>query len=101
MPMRLATVVLLLTLCSVLPAWAADYSILLLTPAAEDARLAAVDKAIRFWNEMLVDLGIDLRLAEPEIIIESPVTRTLETYARDVAMHATRPRAPEANAAPP
>ena len=100
MPTRLATVVLLL-IFRVLPACAADYSILLLTPTAEDARLEAVDKAIRFWNEMLVDIGLDLRLAEPEIIIESPVTRTLETYARDVAMRATRPRAPEADAAPP
>ncbi len=35
--MRLATVVLLLTLCDVLPAWGADYSVLLLTPTAEDA----------------------------------------------------------------
>ena len=30
--MRLATVVLLLTLCDVLPAWGADYSVLLLAP---------------------------------------------------------------------
>ncbi len=34
--MRLATVVLLLTLCDVLPVWGADYSVLFLTPTAED-----------------------------------------------------------------
>ena len=99
--MRLATVVLLLTLCGVMPAWGADYSILVLTPTAEDARLEPMDKAIRFWNEMLVDLDLDLRLAEPEIVIASPVTRTLENYARDLAMRATRAPARGAEPAPP
>ena len=99
--MRLATVVLLLTLCSVPPAWGADYSILLLTPTAEDARLEPVGKAIRFWNRMLVDLDLDLRLAEPEILIESPVTRTLENYARDLAMRVTGAPAHDAEPAPP
>ena len=101
MPTRLPTVVLLVTLCCIVPGWAADYSILLLTPTAEDARLGAVDKAIRFWNEMLVDVGLDLRLAEPEIIIDSPVTRMLENYARDLAMRATRAPARDAEPAPP
>mgnify|MGYP001178658798 CR=1 FL=1 len=101
MSTRLATVALLLVLCRVLPAWAADHSILLLTPTAEDARLAAVDKAIRFWNEMLVDVGLDLQLAEPEIVIQSPVMRTLENYARDLAMRATQASARNAEPAPP
>ena len=99
--MRLATVVLLLTLCDVLPAWGADYSILLLAPTAEDARLESVDKAIRFWNEALADLGLDLRLADPETIIESPAARAVENYARDLAMRSRRPPAPGAEPPPP
>ena len=100
--MRLATVVLLLTLAGVLPAWGADYSILLLTPTAEDVRLESVDKAIRFWNDMLLDLGLDLRLAEPEIVIGSPAMRAFENYARNlvmrarVATHHTEPTPPDA-----
>jgi hypothetical protein len=99
--MRLATVMLLLTLYGVHPAWGADYSILLLTPTSEDSRLEPVNKAIRFWNEILVKLDLDLQLAEPEIIIESPVMRTLENYARDLAMRATRAPALGAESAPP
>ena len=99
--MRLATVVLLLTLCDVLPAWGADYSVLLLTPTAEDARLGSVDKAIRFWNEMLSDLGLDLRLAAPEVIIESPSARVVENYARDLAMRSRRPPARGTEPPPP
>ena len=48
--MRLATVVLLLTLCDVLPAWGADYSVLLLTPTAEDApSRSQTAGAVRGW----------------------------------------------------
>ena len=88
--MRVTAIALLLVLPSALPASAAARSILLLTPTAADGRLAASDEAIRFWNQTLADLGVETRLAEPEVVVESPVARALENYARRLSQRAGR-----------
>ena len=96
-------IALLLVLQGALPASAAERSILLLTPTTADARLDASHEAIRYWNEMLAELGVETRLGEPEVLVESPVARALENYARQVSTRAARlpagdyePNAPEA-----
>lgn len=39
----------------------------------------------RSWNEMLEELGMEIRLAGPRLVVGSPVTRAFENYARSVA----------------
>ena len=86
--MRVTAVALLLVLQGALPASAAERSILLLTPTAADGRLDPSYEAISFWNEMLADLGVVTRLGKPEVVVESPVARVLENYARRISMRA-------------
>ena len=76
------------SMCS--PAAAADRSILVLAPSAEDDRIEPVHEAIAFWNDRLEEVGVQTRLAEPRVIVESPVERTLENYARSVAQRGVR-----------
>ena len=47
--------------------------------------------AIAFWNDVMADLGLDVRLVE-ELHIASPVTRALENYARSISQRAGRLR---------
>ena len=79
----------------------AERSVLLLTPTAADDRLGASYEAIRFWNATLAELGIATRLAEPEVVVESGVARTLENYARAIAQRATRLPAGDAEPSSP
>ena len=96
-----AAIVLLLVLQGTPPVLAADRSILLLTPTAADARLAASHEAISYWNEMLADLGVETRLAAPQVVVESPVARALENYARLISQRAFRLPAGDAEPRPP
>lgn len=72
------------------PAAAADRSVLVLTPSADDSRLEPAREAIAFWNDRLEEVGAETRLAGPRVVVASPVTRTLENYARDVAQRGVR-----------
>ncbi len=101
MPIRVAVIALLLVLGGALPASAAERSILLLTPTAADARFDALHEAIRFWNETLADLGVETRLAKPHVVVESPVARALENYARRISQGAGRLPAGDAGPDPP
>ena len=65
-------------------------SILVVVPSAADDRLAPSREAIAFWNDRLVELGAATRFAAPRVVVESPVERALENYARQVAQRATR-----------
>ena len=102
-PSRVTAIALLLVLQGAwpAPASAAERSILLLTPTAADARLDASHEAIGFWNEILAGVGVETRLAEPQIVVESSVARALENYARRIATRAGRLPAGDFEPAPP
>ncbi len=99
--MRVAAVALLLVLRVMSPASAAERSILILTPTARDDRLRPSFEAISHWNELLAELGVEIRLGEPEVVVESPVARALENYARQISMRAGRLPAGDFEPAPP
>ena len=85
-----AAIALLLALGGALPAAAEERSILLFTPTATDGRLDASRQAITFWNNTLAALGVDIRLAAPDVVVESPRARALENYARRISQRAGR-----------
>ena len=100
-PIRITAIALLLALLGGSPAAAAQRSILLLTPSASDARLEASHEAIRHWNAVLADLGVETRLGTPQVVVESPVARALENYARRISQRAFRLPAGDAEPRPP
>ena len=69
---------------------AADRSILVLAPSAEDNRIEPAREAVAFWNDRLVELGVETRLAGPRLVVASPTARTVENYARSVAQRGVR-----------
>ena len=77
-------------LCRPDAAAAADRSVVVLTPSAEDDRIEPAQEAIAFWNARLEALGVEVRLGGPQVVVDSPVTRTLENYARNVAQRGVR-----------
>ena len=85
---RTATIVCLLSMAPAVSAIASERSILILAPAATDDRLDPADEAVRFWNETLSELDVDMRLASPRVVVASPSARTLENYARQVVTRA-------------
>jgi len=72
------------------PAAAAERTVIVLTASATDDRLEATRQAIGFWNAVLADLGVETRLGEPQVVVESPVERRLENYARRIVQRAVR-----------
>ncbi len=76
-------------------------SILVVVPSAADDRLAPAREAVAFWNDRLAELGVETRFAEPRLAVGSPVERTLENYARQVAQRATHLPAGDAEPPPP
>lgn len=76
-------------------------SILVLAPSATDDRVGPSREAVAFWNDRLAELGLDTRFADPNVVVESPVERALENYARQVAQRATRLPAGDAEPPPP
>ena len=60
----------------------------ILSPAEGDRRLAFARDAIAFWNQTFLDLKLRPRLVEADVIVASPMTRALETYARQISMRA-------------
>jgi hypothetical protein len=69
-------------------AGAAELSIVVLVPAMADDRLDPARQAIAFWNDRLAELGVETGLSGPAIVVDSPVARSLENYARQVATRA-------------
>ena len=99
--MRITAITLLLVFQGALPAAAAQRSILLLAPTVSDARLEASHEAISHWNAMLADLGVETRLGTPQVVVESPVARALENYARRISQRVFRLPAGAAEPRPP
>ena len=99
--MRVTAIALLLVLRTALPSSAAERSVLLLTPSAADDRLDPSHEAVDFWNETLADLGVETRLAEPHVVVESAGSRALENYARRISQRAGRLPAGDAEPDPP
>ncbi len=83
------------------PVRAAQPSILILAPAADDDRLAPAHEAITYWNDRLAELGVVTRFAVPELVVDAPVMRAVETYARQVATRAVGLSAGTYEPAPP
>jgi hypothetical protein len=92
---------LLLLLPGVRFAGAAELSIVVLTPTPVDNRIGPSREAIAFWNDRLAELGLKTRLAEPRVVVESPVARALENYGRQVAQRSVRLPAGPFEPAPP
>ena len=69
---------------------AAERSVVVLAPAADDDRLEPAREAIAFWNARLAEVGVPTRLAGPRVVVASPVARAIENYARGVAQRAAR-----------
>lgn len=75
--------------------------IVLFSPEANDRRIAWVDDAVSFWNQTFRELGLEPVWGETEVVLSSPVTRALETYARRVSQQAGRVVAGASGPAPP
>lgn len=84
------TVTAAMSLCRPDAAAAADRSILVLAPSAEDDRIEPAREAVAFWNDRLEELGVDVRLTGPRLVVASPIARTVENYARSVAQRGVR-----------
>ena len=94
-PMRASSLIAVVavtavSLCHPNAGAAADRSILVLAPSAEDNRIEPAREAIAFWNDRLEELGVEIRLAVPRVVVASPVMRTVENYARSVAQRGVR-----------
>ncbi|MBJ82309.1 MAG: hypothetical protein CL462_05310 [Acidimicrobiaceae bacterium] len=99
--MKVTALVVLLVLVVAVETDAAEPAILILTPTLADDRVEPSQEAIAFWNDRLAEVGVRLRLADAEIVVESPALRTLETYARQVATRAAGLPAGSYEPAPP
>lgn len=84
------TVTAAMSLCRADAAAAADRSILVLAPSAEDDRIEPAREAVAFWNDRLEELGVDVRLTGLRLVVASPIARTVENYARSVAQRGVR-----------
>ena len=85
-----ASIALALILTDSRHARAAERSLVVLVPSADDDRLDPAREAVAFWNARLAELGVATRFAEPRVVVASPVARVLENYARGVAQRAVR-----------
>ena len=68
-----------------------EHRVVIIAYDTNDVRLPMALDAIAFWNDVMADLGLDVRLVE-ELHIASPVTRALENYARSISQRAGRLR---------
>ena len=60
-------------------------SVVIFAPDDADFRLPLARDAITFWNQTFTELKLRPRLVEAELLIASPVSRTLETYSRQIS----------------
>ena len=68
-----------------------DHRVVIVAYDTNDVRLPMAFDAVKFWNEVLVDLGLNMRLVE-ELHVAPPITRALENYARSISQRAGRLR---------
>ena len=76
--------------------------LVVVVPEAGDARVAHTRAALAFWNRTLADLGLDVRLREAALVVDSPDMRAIETFARFVSQRGGRiPRGRDGPQPPP
>ena len=95
---------LLATLAASAPAagQALERRLVVVVPEAGDARVAHTRAAVAFWNRTLADLGLDVRLREAALVVDSPDMRGIETFARFVSQRGGRiPRGRDGPQPPP
>lgn len=68
-----------------------EHRVVIIAYDTNDVRLPMALDAIAFWNDVLAELDLNVRLVE-EIHVASPVTRVLENYARSISQRAGRLR---------
>lgn len=90
LPITASVMIAILLPCGPDAAMAADRSVVVLSPSADDDRLAPAQEAIAFWNARLAEVDVAIRLADPRVIVASPVARSVENYARSVAQRGVR-----------
>ena len=104
-PRWLFTTILLLLLAAIPSAsvgqQTADRHVIILSPDEGDRRVALTRDAIAFWNQTLLTLKLRPRLVEAGVIVASPMTRALETYARQISMRAEGLAPPDAGPTAP
>lgn len=86
--MRLVCLALVAALGGTTVADGSELSIVVLVPTVHDDRLEPSSQAIAFWNDRLAELGVETGLSAPTVVVNSPVARSLENYARQVATRA-------------
>ena len=99
-----AVVLVLVTLAAAAPAagQGLERRLVVVAPEAGDARLAHTRAAVAFWNRTLADLGLDVRLREAALVVDSPDMRAIETFARFVSQRGGRiPRGRDGPQPPP
>lgn len=69
----------------------AEHRVAIVAYDTNDVRLPMALDAIAFWNGVLADLGLRVRLVG-EVHVAPPVTRALENYARSISQRAGRLR---------
>ncbi len=84
-------VALLLAASASAQAEPAEHRVVIIAYDTNDVRLPMALDAIKFWNGVMAELDLNVRLVE-ELHIASPVTRALENYARSISQRAGRLR---------
>ena len=92
-PRRLAALLLAVLLASgaVARAEPHEHRVVIIAYDTNDVRLPMALDAIAFWNDVMAELDLNVRLVE-KLHIASPVTRALENYARSISQRAGRLR---------
>ena len=68
-----------------------EHRVVIIAYDTNDVRLPMALDAIKFWNGVMAELDLNVRLVE-ELHVASPVTRALENYARSISQRAGRLR---------
>jgi hypothetical protein len=64
--------------------------VVIVTPSESDERFVAAREAIEFWNQTLSSLKLRPRLIENKVLVAPPISRSLETYTRQIWLLAGR-----------
>ena len=72
---------------------AVERTVVIFVPALDDDRLEPTHEAIAFCNETFTHIGLELHLGTPVVVVGVP--RSVETYARLIALRAGRLPVPE------
>jgi hypothetical protein len=67
-----------------------ERQVVIVTPDADDERVAQTRDAVAFWNQTLSDLDLGIRLREMDLVVQSGGSRALENFARQVSQRGGR-----------